>query len=111
MLVALVVRVAWVAYVGHHAPASLYDPARYIGYAHEIARGKGYTEPFTGQATSYYPPGYPWFVGVLAWVQDHGPFGSFLPLFVGYVQAVLGAATAGLAGVVGRRLVSARTGI
>ncbi|MCU1351492.1 MAG: hypothetical protein JWM05_701, partial [Acidimicrobiales bacterium] len=64
VLVALAVRVAWALYVGHHAPTGFYDPVRYLGYANQIAKGKGFTEPLTGQATAYYPPGYPWFLGI-----------------------------------------------
>ncbi len=108
--VALVARLGWVSYAGHHKPLGLFDPARYAAYAGGIARGKGYVE-LTGQPTAYYPPGYPWFLGVIAWVQSHGPFGRSLPLAAGVVQAVLGAATAAFAAVIGRRLVSPRAGI
>ena len=99
------------AFAGHHKPLGLYDPARYVGAAEQIGRGKGYVEFLTGQPTAYYPPGYPWFLGIISWLQAHGPFGSFLPLAAGLVQAVLGAATAGFAAIVGRRIVSPLTGI
>ena len=108
---ALVLRLVWVGFAGHHKPLGLFDPARYVGFAGEIAQGKGYVDFFTGQPTSYYPPGYPWFLGVIAWLQVHGPFGNFLPLAAGLIQAVLGALTAAFAAIVGRRLVSPRAGI
>jgi len=111
VLLGLVVRVAWVAWVGHQAPLGLFDPARYAGYAAQMAHGKGYVEPLTGQPTAYYPPGYPWFLGVIAWLQAHGPFGDFLPLAAGLVQAVLGAATVAFGAVIARRAVSARAGV
>ncbi|MCU1351369.1 MAG: hypothetical protein JWM05_578, partial [Acidimicrobiales bacterium] len=41
----------------------------------------------------------------------HGPFGTSPVLFAALVQAVLGAATAGLGGFVARRLVSPRAGV
>ena len=111
VLIGLVARLAWVAWVGHESPVGFYDPARYATYADQIAKGKGYTFWLTGQATTYYPPGYPWFLGVIGWLQAHGPFGDFLPLAAGLVQAVLGAATALFGALIGRRLISPRAGV
>src|SRR5262249_26241445 len=108
-LVGLVLRVAWVIWVTHHPPASLYDPARYVGYAAEIRSGHGMIEPLSGHPTAYYPPGYPWFLGIVAWLAQ--PFTHDIPLAGGLVQAMLGAATAVLGALVARRLAGARAGV
>jgi len=108
--VALGLRVAWVVYAAH-TPHGLYDPARYLRAAELIAKGKGYVEPFTGKPTAYYPPGYPWFLGVVAWVAHHNPLVRDTVHLAGYLQAVLGAITVGAVAVIGRRVVSARAGI
>lgn len=105
----LVLRLVWVVWVTHHPPASLYDPARYLGYAREISSGKGMIEPLSGHPTAYYPPGYPWFLGIVAWLAK--PFTHDIPLAGGVVQAVIGALTATLAGFVARRLAGARAGV
>ena len=107
-LLALGLRVAWVAWAARQ-PAALYDPSRYLGYAKQIADGNGMIEPLSGHPTAYYPPGYPWFLGIVVWFAK--PFTGNYPLVAGMVQAVLGAATATLAGVVARRLAGVRAGI
>jgi hypothetical protein len=110
VVVGLVVRVVWVVWV-HRQPQGLYDPARYFGYADRIARGKGYIEGFTGQVTSYYPPGYPWFLGIVNTVLRHTPLSDDLPLMGGLVQAAIGAAGVALGAVIARRMVGPIAGI
>ncbi len=110
MAVGLVLRVAWVAYAARR-PVGLYDPARYLGYAQQIARGHGYVEPLTGQATAYYPPGYPYFLGAVAWVCRHVGLGDHVPQVAGYLQAVIGTATIGAAAVVARRILNPAAGV
>jgi hypothetical protein len=109
-VVGLVVRVLWGLWVSH-PPQGLYDPARYVGYARAIADGQGMIEPLSpGQrATAYYPPGYPWFLGVLAWVGR--PITDDVPLLGAMVQSVLGTLTVVGGAVVGRRLAGPRAGI
>lgn len=109
-VVGLVVRVLWGVWVSH-PPQGLYDPARYAGYARTIADGQGMIEPLSpGQrATAYYPPGYPWFLGVLAWVGR--PITDDVPLLGAIVQSVLGALTVVGGAVAGRRLAGPRAGI
>jgi 4-amino-4-deoxy-L-arabinose transferase-like glycosyltransferase len=60
------------------------------------------TEPLTGQATAYYPPGYPWFLGIITWLTK--PFTNEPWLPAELIQAVLGAASVGLAASVTKRL-------
>ena len=102
IVVALGLRVAWVLWVSREPQDIFLDPTRYLGYAREIAAGRGMTEPITGQATAYYPPGYPWFLGIITWVSK--PFTDEPWLVAGLVQAVLGAASVGLAASVTKRL-------
>lgn len=107
--VGAVLRVAWVV-VAARPPAFMFDPARYAGYARVIAEGRGLVEPFTGQATAYYPPGYPYFLGGINAVLVHTPVPGDLPLVAGLVQALLGTASIVLAGLLARRLHSPAAG-
>ena len=89
-LVGLALRVAWGQWVAR-PPQGLVDPVRYLGYGRAIADGHGFIEPWSGFPTAYYPPGYPWFLGIVTWVGT--PFTDDLPLLVAMVQAALGAVT------------------
>jgi 4-amino-4-deoxy-L-arabinose transferase-like glycosyltransferase len=99
-------RIAWVLWASREPStagnAMFLDPARYLGYAREIAAGHGMTEPLTKAPTAYYPPGYPWFLGIVTWVSK--PFTDEPWLVAGLVQAVLGAASIGLVASVAKRL-------
>jgi 4-amino-4-deoxy-L-arabinose transferase-like glycosyltransferase len=105
---ALVLRLAWVR-AATREPQGLFDPARYVGYARVIADGQGMVEPWSGHPTAYYPPGYPWFLGALAWLSD--PVTDRVWLVAALVQAVLGAATVVLGALVARRLAGAGAGL
>jgi 4-amino-4-deoxy-L-arabinose transferase-like glycosyltransferase len=100
--VAIVVRLLWVA-VEHRAPGGLADPLLYQRFAQGIAKGQGYIS-LKNHLTSYYPPGYPFFLGGIQWVADRFGQHARLPLFAGVVQSVLGGITAGGVWMVGRRL-------
>ncbi|MCU1498682.1 MAG: glycosyl transferase [Acidimicrobiales bacterium] len=106
--VALVLRVVWGLWVDH-PPQGFYDPARYVGYGREIADGNGMIEPLTGRPTAYYPPGYPWFVGIATW--SGRPFTDNAVTAVVLVQAVLGAATVALGALVARAVAGRRAGV
>lgn len=115
----LILRLAWVTYAAR-TPTGLYDPARYYGIADNIANGKGYVEIFRlgpdgqlakGQASAYYPPGYPYFVGVIALAVKSGAVPGSVAMVVGVVQAFLGAISAGFLGVIARKVWSARAGV
>lgn len=101
----LVLRVVWVV-VAERDPEGLFDPARYRGYARAIGEGQGMVEPLTGQPTAYFPPGYPWFLGIIDWVVTHSPLPDDVPFAAGLVQAALGAGSVVLVAVLGRRLLS-----
>lgn len=106
VLVGLALRVAWVLWVSREPStagnAMFLDPARYLGYAREIAAGNGMTEPLTQAPTAYYPPGYPWFLGIITWVSK--PFTDEPWLVAGLVQALLGTASIALVASVAKRL-------
>ena len=106
--VGLLLRVAWVLWVARE-PTGLVDPVRYLNYAREIADGRGMTEPFTGDPTAYYPPGYPWFLGIVAWLSS--PFTDNIVAVATLVQAALGAATVVLGAMAGRALAGTRAGV
>lgn len=106
-VVGLLVRLAWVQYASR-APQGLFDPTRYLGYANAIADGQGMIEPWSGHPTAYYPPGYPWFLGVLTWLSR--PFTDSVWIVAGVVQAGLGAATVVLGALVARRVAEASVG-
>lgn len=106
--VAVVARLAvalWLA----RAPAGLSDPAMYRGFARHIADGDGYVS-LLGEPTTYYPPGYPLFLGALQKALDIVGLRDSLPAGAAVVQALLGgvgaAAVAVAGGRIGRALVS-----
>lgn len=107
-LVAVLVRVVWGLWVDH-PPQGLYDPARYVGYGRVIADGRGMIEPLSGEPTAYYPPGYPWFVGIVTWLGS--PLSDSVVTLVALAQAVLGAMSVVLGAIVGRAVGGRRAGI
>ena len=89
--IALVLRVAWVLYTARE-PVGLVDPTFYRTFGITIANGDGYLGFFSHQPSAYFPPGFPYFVGVVTSWQRHLPAPS-LPLTMGLVHAVLGTIT------------------
>ncbi|HTN99598.1 MAG TPA: DUF2723 domain-containing protein [Microthrixaceae bacterium] len=103
-VVAVIVRFTWVGFMSR-TPKGLSDPVIYLAAARSIASGHGY-RTITGTPTSYYPPGYPFFLGAIQWFVNLVGLDSHFVLIVGLIQAVLGAFTAALVVVIGRRLVA-----
>ncbi|MCB0970989.1 MAG: glycosyltransferase family 39 protein [Acidimicrobiales bacterium] len=99
--VALALRVAWVLWASREPTTFYLDPARYLGYARQIADGNGMVEGLTNDPSAYYPPGYPWFLGIVTWAS--GPFTDAPWVAAGLVQAVLGAASTIFVAIVARR--------
>ncbi len=89
--VALAVRMVWV-WFAHRDPQGLSDMAIYEGFARSIAQGEGYRGLF-GNLTAYYPPGYPYFLGAVVWTAKQASI-EHLAVFVGCIQATLGAISA-----------------
>lgn len=104
-LVGLAARLAWLLWIGERVPQSiLVDPARYLGYAENIAGGRGYRDAFTEQQTAYYPPGYPFFLAGLKVLHDRLPLGGSFVFFVGVVQVLIGTLLVPLGAFVARRV-------
>lgn len=104
----LILRLIWVFWAARR-PQGLFDPARYLGHALNIADGNGMVEGLTGHVTAYYPPGYPWFLGIVTWISQ--PFTDAPWTAAAIVQALLGAATCVLGALVARRLAGDRAGV
>lgn len=109
LLVAGVLRVAWVLYAARE-PVGLHDPFWYELGATRIANGDGYTL-LSGDPTAYYPIGYPAALAVVVWLTANTPIPDNVPVAAGMLNVVLGVATVGMIGVLGRRLLGARVGI
>jgi len=108
---AVVVRLAWVAY-GMRSPKALADQAIYLYSALQVACGRGYVA-LSGppcapgdlpHPTSYYPPGYPLFLGGLQWVLRQVGLGAHTLGATGVVQSLLGGVAVLAVFVLGRRL-------
>lgn len=108
VLVGLALRVVWGLSVARE-PSGLVDSTRYLATARQIAAGHGLVEPLSGYPTAYYPPGYPLFLGAVAWLSR--PFTDDLPRAIVLVQAVLGALSCGLGAVFVRRIAGAAAGV
>jgi hypothetical protein len=106
LVLAFGLRVAWVAYAGVQ-PRFASDPSAYLLHGETLARGEGYANPLVGIANaerrangeplepaspaSFYPPGYPVFVGAVVWVVWHSPIPDHAVVrTVGVLHAVLG---------------------
>jgi 4-amino-4-deoxy-L-arabinose transferase-like glycosyltransferase len=107
--VGLALRVAWVEWASRRPTNIFVDPTRYLGYAEQIAAGNGMTQGLTGDPTAYYPPGYPWFLGIIEW--SAGPLGTEGWRLAVLVQAVLGAISIALAAHIARRLAGPLAGL
>ncbi len=97
--IALVVRLV-VALVWARNPVGLSDPAIYSRFARSIADGDGYRS-MLGESTTYYPPGYPYFLGGVQVLADIVGLGNRLALVASIVQSALGAVAAGATAVAG----------
>jgi 4-amino-4-deoxy-L-arabinose transferase-like glycosyltransferase len=113
--VAAIVRLAWFAYA-HVEPPEWFIPSgdsySYWYYGNEIANGRGYISYITGEATAFYPIGFPAILGGLYSVANHVPLvDPDLMLVTGAFQVVISVATVALTFVVGRRLAGPRAGL
>ncbi|MEZ5322733.1 MAG: hypothetical protein R2698_11805 [Microthrixaceae bacterium] len=109
VLLAVVLRVG-AAWWLTRAPSSVHDPLLYQRFAQGIAKGQGYLA-FHGTPTSYYPPGYPFFLGAIQWVLDRVDQGARLPMAAAMVQAGLGGTTVWWLFRAGSRLGGRRVGL
>lgn len=100
--VAALLRLAWVTVIARE-PKGVGDPLFYLLFARGIASGRGYVSA-SGHPTAYYPPGYPYFLGVVHWVLDRFDAASLMVPATLVIQALMGAATAGMVVVLTRRV-------
>lgn len=108
-IVALILRVAWVI-IAAREPTFLGDPLIYRNYGLSLAEGQGYVSLFSGEPTAYFPPGYPFFVGAVTFMEQHLPSPD-LPTTLGFVQALAGTTTVLLTMSVARRWWGARSAV
>lgn len=107
-------RLGWALGVRPEAPwdwADSGDQFSYYHYGSEIARGRGYVSYITGQATAYYPIGYPALLGALYFVALHTPITNDLMLVTALFHVVLSTASILLVFVVGRAMAGVRVGL
>lgn len=107
-------RLAWALYARGDAPDAWQesgDQFSYFHYGSEIAHGRGYVSYITGEATAYYPIGYPAILGVLYFVVLHTPIPDNLLLATALFHVVIGTASVALVFVVGRALAGVRVGL
>jgi len=96
-------RLAWVLYAKTE-PLWFFDPWHYDRLAAALAEGRGYVNE-AGQATAYYPPGYPAVLGVVYWLAGHRPVAGEA------LNVVLGALTTGLVYWIGSRAFGRAAGL
>ena len=112
LLVALLLRVAWVLYAAREPTGfSAGDPLAYLYYGRELAAGHGYRSFVTHEPTAFYPIGYPLFLALFAWPAQHGLLPDDVPRLAGLAQALLSTATVLFVWVTARRLFGERVGL
>ena len=107
-------RLAWALYARAEPPDKWYvsgDQYSYYYYGSEIAQGRGYLSYLSGEATAYYPIGYPVLLGALYFLVLHTPVPDNLLMATTLFHVVLGSATVGLVFVVGRAVGGVRAGL
>ena len=109
--VAGLVRTAWVLWATNDPSASIGDPYFYFALGQQLADGAGYLNVVTGDATAYYPVGYPAFLGAVFWLVEHTPVPDELPLAATLVQAALGTASVALVLLIARRVAGTRAAL
>ena len=112
--VGFALRLGWALYARGEPPTDWYlagDQFSYYHYGSEIARGRGYISYVTGQATAYYPIGYPALLGGLYFLILHTPVPNNLLLATALLHVVLSSASVALVFVVGRAVASTRVGL
>jgi hypothetical protein len=115
LAVALVLRLAWVL-ATTKAPVFVEsgDAYSYFFYGRQLADGGGYLNlDGSGNATAYYPPGYPAILGGLFWLLFHTPLPdgpTALAMAGSLLHVVVGTASVGLTYVIARTLLADRGG-
>ena len=114
LAVAFTLRLAW-ALTTTKAPVLIEsgDAYSYFFYGRQFAEGGGYLNlDGSGEATAYYPPGYPAILGALFWLLLHTPLpdsAHALALAGSLLHVVLGTASVALVHVIARTFVARDT--
>lgn len=87
------------------------DQFSYWYYGNEIADGNGYIGYVTGEATSYYPIGYPATLAAVFWVQEHTPIPDHQPTGVAVFHAILSTASVLFVFLIGRAALGEPAGL
>ena len=114
LVTAFALRLAWGIYALAEPPVDWFrsgDQFSYYHYGKEIAAGNGYQSYVTGDATAYYPIGYPAILSVVFWLANHTPLPNDLMLMATLFHVLVSTATVALVFVVGRALFGPRTGL
>jgi len=112
LLVAAVLRIWWFAATKSGPPTAWFEQGDQFGYwyyGNEIANGRGYVHYLTGEATAYYPVGFPVLLAIL--YKTTGWITSDQMLVTGIFHIVLSVASCALTFVVGRRMLGVRAGL
>jgi hypothetical protein len=107
-------RLGWALYARADAPVYWFrsgDQYSYYHYGSEIARGRGYIGYLTGQATAYYPIGYPALLAAVYFVVLHTPIPDNLMLATALLHVAVGTASVALVHLVGRAMAGVRVGL
>lgn len=108
--VAFVLRLAWALYATR-TPVFVEsgDAYSYLYYGRQIAEGGGYLNlDGSGNATAYYPIGYPALLGALFWLVLHTPVPDALPMAASLLHVAIGTASVALLFVVVRGATGSR---
>jgi hypothetical protein len=114
VVLGLVLRLAWAIYAARNVPegwASTGDQYGYWFHGNEIARGRGYSSYLTGEATAYYPVGYPALLGALYFLQIHLPLLDNQALLTALMHVGLGTASVALLYLIGAGAFFRRVGL
>ena len=116
VVVAFLLRLVWVL-TTTKAPVFIEsgDAYSYFFYGRQFAEGGGYLNlDGSGQATAYYPPGYPAILGGLFWLLLHTPLpdtAGALAMAGSLLHVVLGTGSVALTFVIARSIAGGRTAL
>jgi hypothetical protein len=112
--VGFLLRLAWALFAARNVPEAWQtsgDQYWYWYYGNSIAQGRGYVSELTGEATAYYPIGYPALLGALYFLQLHTPLPDDQALVTALMHVGFGTASVALLYVIGAAAFSRRVGL
>lgn len=107
--IGLMIRLIWVIWASRE-PTGIFDPSLYRHSGVHIGSGNGYLS-YGDNPTAYYPPGYPYFIGLLYLVARVVSLTDSYTLIIGLVQALLSAGTILLVGLIAQRIAGRTAGL